>query len=196
MVQDPSDPRSRRTPSYCRPLQDFTRLHRNQEPPQTGESRPVLPPTQRTLSRQIMKKWPPWTTYIDSSSNTSMLEQLSLNTPFTIDSTRWPRHKIWTQFRVQILSTSISTSLGIICRPVNTSLQCFIHTSGLFTGLRERPLILDFTMTHDRFGRSNTYTNGMLTYRLRSTGEPHPDPDGSLNNATQVKNSHYKRRLL
>ena len=53
------------------------------------------------------------------------------------------------------------------------------------------PLILDFTMTHDRYGRSNAYTNGMLTHRIRSTGAP--QPDGALNTAAQVKNRHYKR---
>ena len=57
--------------------------------------------------------------------------------------------------------------------------------------LPPRPLILDFTMTHDRYGRSNAYTNGMLTHRIRSTGEP--QPDGALNTTAQVKNRHYKR---
>jgi hypothetical protein len=57
--------------------------------------------------------------------------------------------------------------------------------------LPPRPLILDFTMTHDRYGRSNAYTNGMLTHRIRSTGAP--QPDGALNTAAQVKNRHYKR---
>ena len=57
--------------------------------------------------------------------------------------------------------------------------------------LLPRPLILDFTMTYDRYGRSNAYTNGMLTHRIRSTGAP--QPDGALNTAAQVKNRHYKR---
>ncbi len=37
------------------------------------------------------------------------------------------------------------------------------------------PLLLDYTMTHDRFGRSNLHTNGKLTHCLRSTGAPQPD---------------------
>ena len=31
----------------------------------------------------------------------------------------------------------------------------------------------------------------MLTYHIRSTGEP--NPDGALNTAAQIKNRHYKR---
>ena len=46
-------------------------------------------------------------------------------------------------------------------------------------------------MTHDRYVRYNTYTNGILTTRIRSTGAP--QPDGSLNTDVQVKNRHYKR---
>ena len=56
--------------------------------------------------------------------------------------------------------------------------------------LPPRPLILDFT-THDRYDRSNDYTNDTLTHRIRSTGAP--QPDGALNTDAQVKNSHYKR---
>ena len=87
VVQDPPAP-----PSDTLLLPPLTSLHsalaRNQELPQPGESRPVLPPTQRTLSRQIMKKWLPWTTILSSSSNTRMLEQLTLRTPLIIDATK------------------------------------------------------------------------------------------------------------
>ena len=54
--------------------------------------------------------------------------------------------------------------------------------------LPPRPLLLDYTMTHDRFGRSNLHTNGKLTHCLRSTGAP--QPDGALNNAARIKNNH------
>ena len=40
-----------------------------------GESRPVLSPTHRTLSRQIMKTWEPWTTIINNTLNTRMIDQ-------------------------------------------------------------------------------------------------------------------------
>ena len=46
-----------------------------QDLPQTGESRLVLSPSQRTISRQLMRTWEPWTTLIVSSQNTRMLEQ-------------------------------------------------------------------------------------------------------------------------
>jgi len=36
-------------------------------------------------------------------------------------------------------------------------------------------LVMDVTMTHDRYGRSTQHTNGVLTNRLSSTGEPQPD---------------------
>jgi hypothetical protein len=35
--------------------------------------------------------------------------------------------------------------------------------------------VMDVTMTHDRYGRSTQHTNGTLTNRLSSTGEPQPD---------------------
>ena len=51
---------------------------------------------------------------------------------------------------------------------------------------------MDFTMTHDLFGRSNLHTNGKLTHSLRSTGAP--QPDGALNNAARVKKNHYRQK--
>ena len=49
-------------------LTPLTRLYsvntHNRELPQEGESRPVLSPTQRSLSRQIMKAWAPWSEVI------------------------------------------------------------------------------------------------------------------------------------
>ena len=54
-----------------------------------------------------------------------------------------------------------------------------------------RPLLLDFTITHDRFGLSNLHTNGKLTQCLRSTGPP--QTDGVLNNATHIGNNHYRQ---
>ncbi len=33
-----------------------------------------------------------------------------------------------------------------------------------------RTLVMDVTMTHDRYGRTTQYTNGTLTYRVSSTG--------------------------
>ena len=55
--------------------------------------------------------------------------------------------------------------------------------------LPPRPLLVDFTMTHDRFGHSNLHTNGKLTHCLRSTGAP--QSDDVLNKDTRIKNNHY-----
>jgi hypothetical protein len=87
VVQDPPAP-----PSDTLLLPPLTSLYsanaRNRELPQQGESRPVLPPTQRSLSRQIMKAWAPWTEVIAFSQNSRMLEQLTLRTPLTIDASK------------------------------------------------------------------------------------------------------------
>ncbi len=64
-----------RTLSYCHPS---LACIRNRVLPQEGESRPVLSPTQRSLSRQIMKAWLSWSEVIASSQNSRMLEQLIL----------------------------------------------------------------------------------------------------------------------
>ena len=71
-VQDPSVP-----PSDILLLSPLTRLHsdtgHNQVLPQPGESRPVLSPFQRKISRQLMRDWEPWKTNIDSSPNTRIV---------------------------------------------------------------------------------------------------------------------------
>ena len=41
-----------------------------------------------------------------------------------------------------------------------------------------RTLIMDYTMTHIRFGRSHVHPMGQLTNTRRSDGAP--DPDGAL----------------
>jgi hypothetical protein len=61
---------------------------RTQERPQPGDSRPVMPPSQRTLSRQIMRKWEPWTTNIGKSNDHRMLQQLVFHKKQTIKATR------------------------------------------------------------------------------------------------------------
>ena len=54
------------------------------------------------------------------------------------------------------------------------------------------PHLLDYTMTHDRFGLSNLHTNGKIPHCLRSTGSP--QPDGDLNNDTRIQNNHYRQK--
>ena len=62
-VKDPPS-----SPSETFLLPSLKCLHKTneriQERPQPGDSRPVMPPLQRTLSRQIMRKWEPWKTNI------------------------------------------------------------------------------------------------------------------------------------
>jgi hypothetical protein len=58
--------------------------------------------------------------------------------------------------------------------------------------LPPRPILLDYTMTHDRFGHSNLHTSRKITNCLRSTGAPQPDDD--LNNAARIKNNHYRQK--
>ena len=55
--------------------------------------------------------------------------------------------------------------------------------------LPPHPLMLDVTMTHDRYGRTTLHTNGSLTHRFSSNGTP--QPDGALKNAARKKILHY-----
>ena len=48
-----------------------------------------------------------------------------------------------------------------------------------------RTLIMDFTMTHVRFGRSHLHPLGQHTHTRRSDGAP--DPDGALKEAVRIK---------
>ena len=52
---------------------------RNQEPPQPGDSRLVMPPSQRALSKQMMKNWEPWDKNMRKSNNHRMLQQLAFH---------------------------------------------------------------------------------------------------------------------
>ena len=61
---------------------------RIQERPRPGDSRPVLPPSQRTISRQIMRNWEPWSTNTGKSNNHRMLQQLVFHKQQTIKATR------------------------------------------------------------------------------------------------------------
>ena len=54
-----------------------------------------------------------------------------------------------------------------------------------------RTLILDFTLTHTRFGRSQLYSLGQLTHTRRSDGAP--DLDGALRAVVRKKILHYRQ---
>jgi hypothetical protein len=56
--------------------------------------------------------------------------------------------------------------------------------------LPPRTLVMDVTMTHDRYGRTTQYTNRAFTHRVSSTGAP--QSDGVLNKSTRMKIRHYR----
>jgi hypothetical protein len=60
---------------------------RNQELPQPGDSRQVLPLSQHVLSQQMMKYWGPWETNMQKSTNSRMLKQLVFHTQQIIKAT-------------------------------------------------------------------------------------------------------------
>ncbi len=57
-----------------------------------------------------------------------------------------------------------------------------------------RTLILDFTMTHTRYGRSQLSSLGQLTHNRRSDGAP--DPDGAFREETRTKIRHYRQLYI
>ncbi len=54
-----------------------------------------------------------------------------------------------------------------------------------------RTLMMDVTMTHDRYGRTTQHTNGALTHRVPSIGAP--QPDGALNKSARMKIRYYRQ---
>ena len=57
-----------------------------------------------------------------------------------------------------------------------------------------RTLIMDFTLTHTRFGRSPLCSLGQLTHASRSDGAP--DPDGALREVARAKIRHYRQLYI
>ena len=57
-----------------------------------------------------------------------------------------------------------------------------------------RTLIMDYTMTHIRFGRSHLHPMDQLTNTRRSDGVP--DPDGALKQVARIKIRHYRNIYL
>ena len=57
-----------------------------------------------------------------------------------------------------------------------------------------RTLILDFTMTHQRFGRSLLSSLGQLTHNRRPDGAP--EPDGALRTVARAKIRHYRQLYI
>ena len=57
-----------------------------------------------------------------------------------------------------------------------------------------RTLILDFTMTHPRYGRSHVHPIGQFT-NIRSSDGP-PEPDGVLRVVVRKKILHYRQLYI
>jgi hypothetical protein len=57
-----------------------------------------------------------------------------------------------------------------------------------------RMLILDFTLTHTRFGKSQLSSMGQLTHTRRTDNVP--EPDGDLKTVTRAKIRHYRQLNL
>ena len=55
-------------------------------------------------------------------------------------------------------------------------------------------LIMDFTLTHVRFGCSHVYPIDQLTHTRRSDGPP--DPDGPLKEVARIEIHHYRQIYL
>ena len=55
-------------------------------------------------------------------------------------------------------------------------------------------LIMDFTMTHVRFGRSHLHPTGQHTHTRRLDGAP--DPDWGLKEVVRIKIRHYRNVYL
>ena len=54
-----------------------------------------------------------------------------------------------------------------------------------------RTLILDFTLTHTRFGKSQLSSLGQLTHTRRTDGAP--EPDGALRTVARATIRHYRQ---
>ena len=55
-------------------------------------------------------------------------------------------------------------------------------------------LIMDLTLTHKRFGRSQVHSLGQLTHTRRSDGDP--EVDGDLRVVTRTKIHHYRQLYI
>jgi hypothetical protein len=60
--------------------------------------------------------------------------------------------------------------------------------------LPPRTLIMDYTLTHTRFGRSHVYSTGQLTHTRSLDGVP--EPDGDLRTVVRNKILHYHQLYI
>ena len=69
-----------------------------------------------------------------------------------------------------------------------------VLTHGQDNCIPPHPLILDVTVTHDRYGRSTLYTNGKFTHTVSSKHAPQSDVD--LKNKDQEENTPLQVSVL
>jgi hypothetical protein len=291
------------------PLSSLCKVYmRNQEMPQSGDSRPVMPPSQNALSKQVMKKWDFWDFSIDNA-NKRMLEQWALHKPQTVKATStfdldppplaandhpsvlplemfalepgdppsrtltwkplgWLSHvkrrtnddrfplSLWEVWLCTQLGVPIPDLIGPLRQcPCNAfQIDCFgdhlqtcqvksaatqVHDwavyklSGILGSVGHRvkihkitpaqgkergdleirdylvlqkpqdgtdrlppprTLIMDFTLTHTRFGRSQLHSLGQLTHSRSLDGAP--EPDGALRESARIKIRHYRQLYI
>jgi hypothetical protein len=94
------------------------------------------------------------------------------------------------------------TLLGIICRPAtgkergDMEIKDYVVMQKPQVNRLPPPhtFIMDYTMTHVRFGCSHLHPMGQLTNTRRSDGAP--DPDAVLKEVARIKFSHYRNLYL
>jgi hypothetical protein len=113
-------------------------------------------------------------------------------------SAEFPAHE-WIAYRLSLLLCSVGHRVKthkITPAAVNErgdiEIQDYVFLPhGEDDRIPSRTLVMDVTMTHDRYGRTTHHTNGALTHRVPSTGAP--QPDGVLNKAARMKIRHYRQ---
>ncbi len=293
------------------PLESLYKVYytRNQELPQSGDSRRVLSPSTHTLSKQMMKYMEVWEENIAKATNKRMLEQMALHAPQIIKATstqdldplpltsnNYPSvlpHEMYAlepgdipsrilswkalgflshvkrrsnddRFPLALWEVLFCSQLGVpipeligplrqcpcnvfqidyfgdhlqTCQAKSAATQVHdwvvrrlggilssvghrvkIHNITPATGkergdveIRDyvilqkprdltdclpppRTLILDFTLTHTRFGKSQLSSMGQLTHTRRTDSAP--EPDGVLKTVARAKIRHYRQLYL
>jgi hypothetical protein len=109
-----------------------------------------------------------------------------------------PAHE-WIVYRLSLLLRSVGHRVkthritpAVVNERGDIEIQDYVILSrGEDDRLPPRTLVMDVTMTHDRYGRTTHHTNGALIHRVSSTGAP--QSDGALNKVARMKIRHYRQ---
>jgi hypothetical protein len=109
-----------------------------------------------------------------------------------------PAHE-WIVYRLSLLICSVGhrvkthkITLSADNERGDIEIQDYVFlTCGEDDRIPPRTLVMDVTMTHDRYGRTTQHTNGAFTHRVPSTGAP--QPYGALNKAARMKIRNYRQ---